>query len=77
MADAPKPSDKSEIVKVTVAHGRTVHHDGESYGPGKEVELSKKVAADLMKLGFLSDPDAPSPPLPQGARVGLVASERR
>ena len=77
MADQAKAEPKPETVKVTVGAGRTVYHDGEIYMAGQQFEPPKADAEMLMKHGFLENPNAEPAPLPQGARVGLVASERR
>lgn len=46
-------------VEIEVAWGRTVIHDGTSYGPGKTVSVPKDVADALRATGFVADPDAP------------------
>ena len=82
-----------DTVKVKIAPGRSLVHgvtkssgqgdqkrtwsENKRLGPGDEIELPADDAAELMKAGYLVDPNAEPPPLPQGARVGMVSSERR
>lgn len=42
---------------VTVARGRTVHHDGKEYGPGSTLTLLAEEAAHLRRAGFLFEPE--------------------
>lgn len=39
------------------------------FGPGQEIELPGDEIVRLRKLGYLTDPSASEPPVPQGARV--------
>lgn len=39
------------------------------FGPGQEIELPSDAIARLRKLGYLTDPGAPEPPVPQGPRI--------
>ena len=92
MPDLLKPDAKSDVVRVKVARGRSIQHGSfvvtdkekntgrlieKMYTAGQELDMSAAEAAELKSLGFIEDPDAEPPPLPQGARVGLVSSERR
>lgn len=42
-----------KTVLCTVKPGRTLHHDGEEYAEGEQVEMSRAAAAPLQALGVL------------------------
>lgn len=49
---------KNDNVKAVVAPRRSVDVDGKLFGPGATVTLPLGEALDLLKQGFLVDPDA-------------------
>jgi hypothetical protein len=54
-----------DMVRVIVAHGRSVAHGDEQRRPGEEMFLEPYEALRLIDLGFVIDPDMPAISIPR------------
>ncbi len=70
-ADIKKVEQGAEkLVKMVVALGRTVFHEGKNHKPGAPISLPASEADRLKAAGFVTDPAAPAPaPATEGPSV--------
>lgn len=71
---AARNPDPAQLVRATVARGRTVvGPDGVSHAAGDEVELPAADVERLRSVGFLVDPSAPVIRLDNGPSFGTTS----